>query len=195
MIKIKINEGRFTNALTAKAQSLNVKLPKPEQQPKSVEQPVQPQEPEQQIKKDQVIQYNNEFYSFTTSAKAKKLSWHKIVDGMYELVKDENLINDLNNFATNKKQVATTASLDLEDQETEEVQRQPQQTSQINFKELWDQVNNKTENPFDFYESIKTFLLRDQTYSQKFSSELYELDQLIRKQFQEIQTGMRELKG
>jgi len=55
MIKIKINEGRFTNALTAKAQSLNVKLPKPkeatttkpEQQPKPAQQSVQEQEPTQ----------------------------------------------------------------------------------------------------------------------------------------------------
>lgn len=135
MIKIKINEGRFTNALTAKAQSLNVKLPKPEQQPESVEQPVQLQEPEQQIEKDQVIQYNKEFYSFTTSAKAKKSSWHKIVDGMYELIKDENLINDLNNFATNKKQVATTAPLDPEDAPTEEA------STPVTVQEVSNEIN------------------------------------------------------
>ena len=190
MIKIKINEGRFTNALTAKAQSLNVKLPKPEQQPKSVEQPVQLQEPEQQIKKDQVIQYNNEFYSFTTSAKAKKSSWHKIVDGMYELIKDENLINDLNNFATNKKQVATTAPLDLEDAPTEEASTPvtvQEVSNEINYPDLLSQVGSyfdfrKQDNVIDFIDNTVEFLQSNENFKSIY--------QQIEKQIEELSLGI-----
>jgi len=104
------------------------------------------------------------------------------------------IFSTLNTLAYNEEQkkkgqsTSTTAPLEPEDQETEEAQRQPQQTSQINFEELWDQVHDKTQNPFTFYESVEKFLLGDETYGDKYRNELDQLEELITKQFEEIQT-------
>jgi len=147
MIKIKINEARYTGALTRQAQSIPVTKSKttktPNVSPTSGTESTTPQQPEQQIEKDKTIQYNNKFYSFTTSAKAKQPSWHEIVNGMYELIEDENLINDLNNFATNKQQVATPVPLDAEDAPTEEAATPvdvQEVSDEVNYKELYEKI-------------------------------------------------------
>jgi len=208
MIKIKINEARYTGALTRQAQSIPATKSKitktPNVSPTSgteSTQPSTPQQPEQQQAQEPTEIPAGWKPQIGTEIELKGVKYKANTNGGWlpngiglPIPKTSPIFSTLNTLAYNEEQkkkgqpTSTTAPLEPEDQETEEVQRQPQQTSQINFKELWDQVNDKTQNPFDFYESIKTFLLNDQTYSQKFSSELYELDQLIRKQFEEIQT-------
>jgi len=208
MIKIKINEARYTGALTRQAQSIPTTKSKTTKttnvSPTSGTESTQPstsQQPEQQQAQEPTEipagwkpQIGTEIELKGVKYKANAIGgWLPIGIGL-PIPKTSPIFSTLNTLAYNEEQkkkgqsTSTTAPLEPEDQETEEVQRQPQQTSQINFKELWDQVHDKTENPFDFYESIKTFLLRDQTYSQKFSRELYQLEELITKQFKEIQT-------
>jgi hypothetical protein len=175
MIKIKINEARYTSALTRQAQSIpatNSKTTKtPNVSPTSGTESTQPstsQQPEQQIEKDKTIKYNNKFYSFTISAKAKQPSWHEIVNGMYELVEDKNLINDLNNFATNKQQVATPVSLDAEDAPTEEAATPvdvQEVSDEVNYKELYEKIDHYDVNDLNdiapFIDTIIGYLLKN----------------------------------
>jgi hypothetical protein len=81
-----------------------------------------------------------------------------------------------------------TAPFEPEDQETEEVQRQPQQTSQINFKELWDQVHEKQGNADEFVKAVSNFLLNDKTYSESYNQQLQQLQIAIEEKFKEIQS-------
>jgi hypothetical protein len=208
MIKIKINEARYTGALTRQAQSIPVTRSKTTKTPNvsptsGIEstQPSTPQQPEQQQAQEPTEipagwkpQIGTEIELKGVKYKANAIGgWLPNGIGL-PIPKTSPIFSTLNILAYNEEQkkkgqpTSTTAPLEPEDQETEEVQRQPQQSSQINFKELWHQVHEKQGNADEFVKAVSNFLLNDKPYSESYNQQLKQLENAIKEKFKEIQS-------
>jgi len=206
MIKIKINEARYTGALTRQAQSIPVTKSKTTKTPNvsptsgtQSTQPSTPQQPEQQQAQEPTEIPAGWKPQIGTEIELKGVKYKANANGGWlpngiglPIPKTSPIFSTLNILAYNEEQkkkgqpTSTTAPLEPEDQETEEVQRQPQQSSQINFKELWNQVHEKQGNADEFVKAVSNFLLNDKTYGESYKQQLDQLENAIKEKFKEI---------